>query len=1116
MPNNNKLPATIPKQPVLKAAEDYYRLRREGIGFIEKMGSGLWTDYNTHDPGITILETLCYVITDLAYRIGWDMKYILAPEKASSDRRQPYPDQPFFTAKQILTVNPTSINDFRRCLIDLDKVRNSWVLPRDSACEVSYYAKCEKNELKLSYEPPDDIAVTVWPHGLYDILLELESDAEVGDLNDFKIEYPAEITEAGDSSELVIELRFPEILAEDVSLWADSIINVKLKRLATTRTGVNVLTDPSLNDGDKRDKYLHEHWHNVFYLDFNITYSNNPPLRETFTIQNIAMRIFGDAEAKKKRDIAAFFTGFFIPTTCHAIVNQYLDKLKKRKTAVDSAKQLLIAHRNLDEDYCNIKVIDIEEVAACADVEVKPNADIELVQAKIFLEIEKYFNPPVHLYTLEESLDSGAAVEDIFNGPILDYGFIKSGDLEAASFKSELYISDIMNKLMDIEGVVAINHLQLTKYDSEGNVVTGAADPGPQGYDKNKISASWQLSMTSRHQPRLYLKSSRFVFYKNGLPFYPNMYEVNDIITLLRGEVERPKIKRASDNSGDLDIPAGTFRDPEDYYPIQYSFPLTYGIGPDGLPPQASDTRKAQAMQLKGYLMVFEQLIGNAFAQLAHTADLFSLAPNVKHTYFIKEFNNEIIKNYNLIVDGLDKPTLEAIAETKTEFHERRNRFLDHIMARFGEQFDEYTFLLTNIHGKKVALDKLIDDKIDFLNSYPEISSNRARAFDYKASPCSMDNQPGLKKRIKRLLGQPNLELEWIALDDLGEKIRLKFQLVERGIPIFTGFLRVTDPGREKRDEAKLHARRAVMARMSQAENYTITEKVTESAPDTFILRLKRTAGKAHGWFIQEFDTQADAESMRDTLVAWAAFERVVVLEHLLLRPKFPGDALYPGCCDDEDPYSFRLTFMMLGWVEPYKTNMEMRNFVDRTIRQETPSHLVIKICWVDNDEFDKLEDAWYAWLDVNKGFDWTEERLSERAESILYNNLKPDETPESVKDKVSDCASNILTRWGKAFYDWMNVNVTEEQDLVDHNSLDGFIVPRIPCLNGFKRKAAVQIQELLMKRFTNYINVSYRLRIVLTLLSQLKNIYPDATLHDWAEGDEKNPIRLRKTALGS
>jgi len=80
----NQIPASIEKKPDLTAASDYYRLRKEGIGFIEQMGSAQWTDYNTHDPGITILEALCYAITDLAYRTGRDIKDILTPEETAT------------------------------------------------------------------------------------------------------------------------------------------------------------------------------------------------------------------------------------------------------------------------------------------------------------------------------------------------------------------------------------------------------------------------------------------------------------------------------------------------------------------------------------------------------------------------------------------------------------------------------------------------------------------------------------------------------------------------------------------------------------------------------------------------------------------------------------------------------------------------------------------------------------------------------------------------------------------------------------------------------------------------------------------------------------------------
>ena len=94
----NEKPVSISKKPELKPSQDFYRLRGEGIGYVEQMGSKQWTDYNTHDPGITILEALCFAITDLAYRTGKDIKDILTPATPSGDLKQPYPNQSFFTA----------------------------------------------------------------------------------------------------------------------------------------------------------------------------------------------------------------------------------------------------------------------------------------------------------------------------------------------------------------------------------------------------------------------------------------------------------------------------------------------------------------------------------------------------------------------------------------------------------------------------------------------------------------------------------------------------------------------------------------------------------------------------------------------------------------------------------------------------------------------------------------------------------------------------------------------------------------------------------------------------------------------------------------------------------
>ena len=1127
-------PTTIPKQPELKPAEDFYGLRREGIGFIEQMGSQLWTDYNTHDPGITILEALCYAMTDLAYRTGWDIQDLLTPATPSVHPARPYPNQPFFTAREILTVNPWTPDDFRRLLIDLEMVRNAWVFCRERACDVHYYAWCEEEGLILSYQRTTNPLLNpkkVEPRGLYDVLLELESDPELGDLNDRKIEHTYYVIDPdGTSRSVTMELRFPEWELEKRPDWElflhsddafaeqnGASFTLNVSSFGATKT-YDVQTDPAL-DEDGRDNYLRDHWRTIFYVSFEVTFQ---PGGETVTIEHAALRLLGSTSARSQVTVLDL-VDLLEDRTPTGFIQRYRNKLRKVETAVTKAKTVLHAHRNLDEDYCRIKDVNVEDVSVCADVEVAPDADIERVQAQIWFEIEQYFNPPVPFYTLPELQDAGVPVEDIFNGPELNNGFIKTPELEAAQLKAVLRTSDMINLLMDIDGVVAVNNLLLSKYDAEGNVIPGAADPtwtdDTPVFDPNKISASWLLYVSDLHQPRLYHNQSRFLFYKNGLPFLPRLDEASDTLTQLRGEAERPKIQNAPQ---DLTIPVGTFRNLKAYAPVQYSFPFTYGIGPDGLPSHASALRRAQARQLKAYLMVFEQLLGNAFSQVANTANLFSLDPAIKRTYFVRELSESLIQGYDEITSGLSESELEAMTETMPEFLERRNRFLNHIMARFGEQFSEYALLLTDSQGQQVARDRLIEDKIAFLNAYPQISHDRGKAFNYRVEPCAPDNISGLKKRISLLLG-------------------------------------------------------------------------------------------------------------------WSSNERAIVVEHLLLRPKFPGDALYPACtdgpcdtCGEEDPYSFRLTFVMPGWAAPFNENLEMRGFADRTIRQETPSHLLSKICWVGNDgfiedpcdpaidelaqtlatqgltaegvrptdteacdcaaaiydtfstvfkdwyedktlnyfqpdilktaletefsakinpadipcttvldtalwaelerimvryfqrialegwQFERFEDDWCKWLEANAMFDWTEERLQERVEAILASNVETGPAAGiDQKDALSTCASAILTTYGTAFYNWMEANIQAGNTL---DNLTDFTPGPIDLCPGFTFKpgTAAALADLLQDRYDRYKAVSYRLWIVVHRLSALRSIYPPATLHDCDDGSDQNPVRLGQTALGN
>lgn len=1263
--------APIPKQPVLKAAEDFYRLRREGIGFIEQMGSHLWTDYNIHDPGITILEALCYAFTDLAYRIGWDIKDLLAPAPPALKPPKPllpYRDQAFFTARDILTVNPVTPDDFRRLLIDLDRVRNAWIFGKECACELHYYAWCEAGQLMLSYKKPTNPLlkpIKVDPRGLYEVLLELEADPELGDLNDRKLETTQVVFDADNKPvSLKLELRFPELALADQSDYARfTAFNSQTNEFVRKITKVRVLkisrTKPET--AFITTALLQRYWRDVFYVSFEITFDTGSPL----VITNAALRPYGGTDTKgrtivKKEpgdpDVADQFevTKILEEASVLGTIQRYRQKLRKAADTVTAAKATLHNYRNLDEDYCRIKVVDVEDVAVCADVEVTPDADIERIQAQIWFEIDRYFNPPIPFYSLQELLDAGQPVETIFNGPALQNGFIKADELQAASLKTVLRTSDIINRLMDIEGVIAVNELLLSKYDAEGTIIKGAADPVQTNaglvFDPNQFSAKWQLWVSPLHQPRLYYNQSQFLFYKNGLPFRPRMDEALDTLTELRGEAERPKINPTlATTSNDLTAPVGKFRNPEDYLPVQYSFPLTYGIGAEGLPSTASPQRRAQAKQLKAYLMVFEQLLGNTLSQVAHAGELFSLRSTIDKTYFSRLFEKTAIEGYKDIVSAdLTADVLQKLVESEPEFEERRNRFLDHLLARFGEQFSEYALMLTTLEGQHVAQKRLIDDKISFLKAYPTISHDRGKAFNYQKIQNDPANASGLKRRISLFLGYPNLTFS-INLSTLAPYTVTSYTLAdtpyktdatdEAATVWLSGKLTV---GVSEADEETARFKAfeeigEILEQMIQPDSYEI---VAEQGK--FRLNVRADNGDLLGTHPTLFNTEVDAQGIVNEFLSWSSNERALVVEHLLLRPKFPGDALYPACadgdcgtCGDEDPYSFRLTYVMPGWTAPFSENLDMRRFANRTIQQEIPAHLLGKICWVSNDgfienpcdpvvtqlaelfeekgktnadvrpnpdeacacalavytkfslafknwyadkiltyfhpdalqtaldaefsarlkpadiscttvfdatlwasvqsimvshfvqialsglQFERFEDAWQAWLLANAAIDWTEQQLQERVEGILSTNIEKILVPlADQKAKLCQCATAILTTYGMNFYSWMETNVKAGVDVkaLDFSKFDPDKPdPLTPCPGFiFSADTLKTVKTFLSERYATYVNVSYRLRVVVNLLSKLRNTYPGATLHDCDDGSDQNPVRLGSTALGN
>ena len=169
---------------------------------------------------------------------------------------------------------------------------------------------------------------------------------------------------------------------------------------------------------------------------------------------------------------------------------------------------------------------------------------------------------------------------------------------------------------------------------------------------------------------------------------------------------------------------------------------------------QHLDSRKKMTLQLRGFLMVFEQLMADYLLQLANTRQLFSFDPAVHHTYFTQPLK-DIADLESLFLNYQEyQNTPPELTETQESFEKRRNIFLDHLLARFGEDMSRYDFYLRASLGSQAG-HQLIEDKINFLADLIQVSNYRGKGSDYTNADevWDTDNVAGLKKRISRLLG---------------------------------------------------------------------------------------------------------------------------------------------------------------------------------------------------------------------------------------------------------------------------------------------------------------------------------------------------------------------------
>jgi len=163
----------LPSGPAEHILLDYAALRADAIKELERLTDTRWTDFNAHDPGITILEALCYALTDFGYRLFHPLPDLLTP---APDEAAP----PSVFAGPITSLSSRAVTpeDLRAAVIDVPGVRNAWVEPASPVLHVPLYDPATQT-LKLlpSDQPTPDGSTRLALKGLWRVLVEPEGGA---------------------------------------------------------------------------------------------------------------------------------------------------------------------------------------------------------------------------------------------------------------------------------------------------------------------------------------------------------------------------------------------------------------------------------------------------------------------------------------------------------------------------------------------------------------------------------------------------------------------------------------------------------------------------------------------------------------------------------------------------------------------------------------------------------------------------------------------------------------------------------------------------------------------------------------------------------------------------
>ncbi len=685
---------TISKNPPKEPGLNWLELRKMAILQLENLGSDVWTDFNLHDPGITIIEVLCYALTDLSYRTHFPMEDLLhRGEGAKKD---------FFTPREILNSMPVTPDDYRKliidCFVDLTDemksdnpdldlcfeqtsqqdrrvIKNAWV-SKGCVDDPPIY---QHNEYEFSRDVVDKIADFAANMLIRNEIHEKAIFQElVENLDDFMQCIEAEIENGDDNDGLKKRLkRVLYLLLDDIEFTNILRLNLipressgstdtvqYMFNLDEIKELINLYVD-SIFGGNLSEKELWRIEKEIFkgsYLSYDAP-KTDPISKREDSFGDVTLDISFNDENLVKEGVEPEFCPLDIQGLNRIQLELVEDVNPLDIDAVDKIKEKvrekLNAHRALGEDFLEIEIVKVQNIGICAEVEVDESREMEEIEAQIYFDVQAFLTPIVNFYSYEELKAKKKSCESIFNGPFLDHGFLLTEELGSPELPSVVNKSDLLQVMMDIPGIIAVRTLKL--YTCKG------------GEMQEDNVQNWQLNIPPNHKAQLDLDCCEVKF-KIGNQFrLSKQSTVKSRLALIKKLADKP----APGSIEQLPLSTGSFRNIDQYFTIQNLFPETYYIGRTGTPSTATNMRKAQAKQLRAFLLFFDQLLANYLAQLGQVKNLLSVSQDLSlGTYFDKVLSPAEVPGVDELYYRLEKVEFFASEGLDPEFKEKLAHYI--------------------------------------------------------------------------------------------------------------------------------------------------------------------------------------------------------------------------------------------------------------------------------------------------------------------------------------------------------------------------------------------------------------------------------------------------------